>query len=262
MLKGIFGRGPKRPEPTVAIAMVALESAVCPDSNAVISVLKTLHPDIVIRGAERTGDAVSLDIAGVTAMYALMPMPIPRGDLEWPLRAAMFAWADAEASFERHPAHLIVHVGSQERDRLDVWLLLTHLVTAVVQASPALGVYWGAGSLVHEPRRFVAAARKGTRREPPLELWIGIHPIQGETGTSMFTTGLDAFGTLNLEVRDSKRDVGDLLELFAGTMHYLVTTGATLSDGDTLGSSESERLRVVHARSAFVTDRPVCLIEV
>jgi hypothetical protein len=107
---------------------------------------------------------------------------------------------------------------------------------------------------------FMEMARTASRDDLPLLIWIGFHPVRNEAGASVFTTGLDAFDLMDLEVRDSKHEPSVILERLLDLAAYCILTGKPLKDGDTVGHSDAERIPVKHVPSAFIPGRMVCRI--
>ena len=56
---------------------------------------------------------------------------------------------------------------------------------------PQVGIYWGAGTLVHSPEQFIEDAAQMTRDELPLNLWVDFRPQRNPDQTlGIFTTGM------------------------------------------------------------------------
>ena len=228
--------------------MVALRRAELPDSTRLTELLRDwpcpLQPE-----SDKSPGIIMMRAPGGWAACALMPAPIPLGETE-----------TVPEALRDHTAHLILHVGSGELDTLDTWLLLTKLTAAVVESTNAAGVYWSAASTIHEPAVFRELAAVASREQPPLMIWVGFHSSRSEAGTSVFTTGMDAFGAMDLEVRDSELEPSTVLERLFGVAAYCIQTGRPIRDGDTIGESAAERIPVKHVPSAFLPGRMVCRV--
>jgi hypothetical protein len=224
--------------------MVALRRAELPDPTRLTELLSdwpcALQPE------SNNPDILMMQAPTGWAACALMRVPIPFTETE-----------TVPQALRDHTAHLILHVGSGELDALDTWLLLTKLAAAVVQSTDAAGVYWGAASTIHEPAVFTELAKSASREEPPLMIWVGFHTSRTDAGTSVFTTGMDAFGAMDIEVRDSELEPSAIVERLFGVAVYCIQTGKPLHDGDTIGESDAERIPVKHVPSAFLPGRLV-----
>lgn len=164
--------------------------------------------------------SVSFAIPGGSAGLAHLPMPIPWGDLEWPVRTA-WHWPTAEAELRAHTAHLVVFVSSSELSAIELNLQLVRLVASVIAASPAAGVYYGNASVVIESQRYLEEAHGASEDNLPIPLWLGLHPVRDDGGLSGYTTGMEVFGLLNLETHDADTTPADLLDLRADPLRQL-----------------------------------------
>jgi hypothetical protein len=232
--------------------------------------------------------ALAFPFMGGTGMVGFMPGPVPWSDLEGPARCA-WHWKDATKILKAHRCHLIVGVsdgdepegGDQKakqpaakkrrrqsadshRQLLDQSIRLTLLTAAVCAAAQrASGVYWSAGTAVTPAETFVKLAQEMTPESFPLHAWIEFRIFPDDEGKrwSVFTTGLAALGLMEIEVRDVLGEPPDLVTRVMDVAQYLVQEGPVLKDGDTLGSSEEEKLLIHHVRSKWDREGPVLWIE-
>jgi hypothetical protein len=137
-------------------------------------------------------------------------------------------------------------------------VILTKMTSAVVQRTDAVGVYWGEGTLVHEPSEFVRQAAAVNPQGIPGPLWLDVRVEENPDGSSRcFTTGLAPLGFLEIEVAKSTLTPEELMEFIGDTACYIVNNRLQIPDGDTLGRSATEQYKVRHAKSMF--DRPPVL---
>lgn len=202
-------------------------------------------------------EAAVIRIPGGSITLGFMPLPIPGGDLEWPVTAA-WHWPEAREALKHHQAHLIVFAASDRRSQIDVTLWLTQVVAAAAAVADAAGVYHGHASLVIEPEQYSAQALEAGPGELPVFLWIGFHPVPEPGGMSIYTTGMSAFGHLELEAHDTNLTVPDLLSRMADVAHYQLSTSARLEDGHTFGATAEERIAVRHRKSRYISDAVSC----
>ena len=73
----------------------------------------------------------------------------------------------------------------------------------------------------------------------------------------MVTTGLSAFVDREIEFQPSAKPPDLLASRLIGTIRYLLAKGPVLNDGDTLGISENERIRVRLVASEIRPEQPV-----
>ncbi|EPD27808.1 DUF4261 domain-containing protein [Actinotignum schaalii] len=81
----------------------------------------------------------------------------------------------------------------------------------------------------------------------PFLLWIYVPMRAGEL-VSGRTVGLPLFGHLDLEVKDSHRPREAVYELLANTAGYIISDGATLMPGQTLGTAADESIAIAQGR--------------
>jgi hypothetical protein len=105
------------------------------------------------------GETLELDTGGGGyAIVALMPAPVPNHEAD---DAARFSVSGLGGRWKLppHKAHLVV-TAQGTGDKADSLSAFTSLVAAVVEASPAVGVYLGAAGATHDPKFFQDIARE------------------------------------------------------------------------------------------------------
>jgi hypothetical protein len=86
----------------------------------------------------------------------------------------------------------------------------------------------------------------------PVMLWIDIAPFRSEpSSVGAVTVGLAPFVGREIEFDVPGISGGALLERVAGLATYLIERGSAVADGDTIGQSETERMKVYHRISRF-----------
>lgn len=192
----------------------------------------------------RLGEA---DIAILTA-----PVPVPWSDLEGPC-ATSILWPDATASVGAHKSHAIVTVRG-ELDPIAIATLLTQVSAALMAATPsALGVFWTNATLVVPKNLFIDFAVDVLPLGPPLAIWVDyrVGPTDNEGVSRGFTTGLAELGLMELEAQAAPESPSELRKRFEGISGYLLEHGLVIQDGDTLGESATEKIRVLFSPSSF-----------
>ena len=235
--------------------MVALRDAVLPDEKTLIARLRDSWSTVPeIDNIERRDDVISFNLGGDTAAISLMPQPVPWADLEGPCHEAWY-WPEAAEALRDHQSHVLVVLVPKAGRRIDAALSLTRVVAAVTASSQAAGVLWGGGGLVHSPQPFVEVARKTSRESLPLQLWVAFGVHREEDGThSLYTSGLEEFGHMEIEVSHSRRDPQTLVDRVFNVALHVLYKGALLQDGETLGASEDEKIEIRHVPS-FCDDK-------
>ena len=231
----------------IALSMVALSEPRLPTADETV---KALARQVSLNGPakniERGEVALSFDFEGHRVAIALLSVPIPWTDLEGPCATSPF-WPNAAEELRRHRAHLLVTVFGDDADAIGLSMTMTRVVAAITALPGAIGVYWGNGGVVQSPQVFRAMAQEMTRELLPLYLWIGFRVGQNPDGTLFgFTTGLQAFGQMELEISRCNWTPRELVERLFNFAHYVLDNGPVLLDGQTIGTSADERIVIEH----------------
>lgn len=175
--------------------------------------------------------------------------PIPWVDLEGPCNAAWY-WPGAARALRDHAAHLVVLAVPAGPDRKPAAIKLTKVVAALAKCTPATGIFWGGSGTVHAPGPFCETAAKAAPDRLPIEIWVGFGLIDEPDGShSLFTSGLEEFGLMELEIQRSPNNPQFLYQRLFDMVHYVLRKDAILHDGETIGISDEERILIKTARS-------------
>ncbi len=189
-------------------------------------------------------DSLVFQFEGETAAVSLLAEPLPAEEIQRAAAAAWY-WPTAAEILARPTAQILVGVLPDSGDRVESALRLTKLAAAAADAANAEAVFWVAAGLVHSPAALAAYVRQMSRQDLPLYLWIDFH-LHGEAdGTcSLYTTGLAAFQSPEIEVYGSRREPQSLVARVYDIVHYLLVKGAVLHEGDTIGRSGEEKIEI------------------
>jgi hypothetical protein len=218
-----------------------------------------------LAGAKFGGQAATeIEVKGGILMFKLgdeivavapMPKPYPWSDLEGPC-ATSWMWPKGTSATEAvrpHRKHVLVTLIGGKADPVVRRLMLTQ-VTGLAAAVPGvLGVHWPEGTVVHYPPVFVKmAAAMRDPKVPPLYLWVDFRVVRNPDGTfAMFTTGLEKLGRMEIEIPNIAMGPGELREWSVNIAQYLLEAGDKVKDGDTIGMSATQQIRVRHKPSLF-----------
>jgi hypothetical protein len=240
------------------VAMIALDAPALPPVADLTAFHDGTWKDAPPLGdVARADDMLTVAPGGARAVIAVAAHPIPWEELEGPCQAAWW-WPEAEQKLRKHKAHLLITLTGDE-DLVTRTMRLTRLVAAVAASSRgAIGVYWGAGTLVHSPEAFIEDAAQMTREELPLNLWVDFRPQRNGDGTlGIFTTGMTALGQMELEVAASRGDPERVMARVVELAYQLVDQGVHPADGERVGE-----VAVRHRASLFARDEKVLQIEI
>jgi hypothetical protein len=171
---------------------------------------------------------------------------------EFPLTQNL-VWAGAAEAIAGHRAHIVVSATERISGLVEV-IAQARRVTALAAVLASLGdtaaVIWNEGRVIHEPGTFLAMATALDNGPPPPQLWTGMLFGQGKPGLPLvrtfgvMTTGLVPFFGYEIEFEPAAVPMMTIAERLLGTLQYLFAQGPVLKDGETLGISNTERIRI------------------
>ena len=157
--------------PPVLLAFVLLPGSAPPPLEAVAASLAKweieAHP--AAGTAEDDGKTLTFELDPGALIVAHMPAAIANGEVEAAADLSLGRFGTGP-ELPPHQTHLTVVLTAGDAPDLDVVTFFTQAVAALVEASGAIGVYWGSGHVAHEASFFVDMADT----EMPLMLWSGV----------------------------------------------------------------------------------------
>jgi len=198
---------------------------------------------------KRDDNTLSFDVGRYSVIYGFMPAPIP--DLE-PLCKNAPQWPEAAAEMQRHQQHVIVTVRGDGKP-IEAMHVLTQATVALIDAcDDAIGVFWFHSEMVTSAPQFCEIACEFVPKSPPLPLWVNVVVSKQSDGSLRGATkGLAALGLMEFESQNSPEPPEEFLGRLLGLSAYVIENGLIIKDGDTIGESERERIKVTYAPSAF-----------
>ncbi|MGO8752353.1 MAG: DUF4261 domain-containing protein [Thermoguttaceae bacterium] len=238
--------------PRMLLSMVALNTSSLPLPQAMVASFKTI-PDLAvdIGSLTATGGNLVFGLGKDQAAVALMPAPIPWSNLEGPCATAWW-WPEAAERMRGHSAHVLVVLAGDTGNLIRRHIALTHLTAAVASHTDAAGIYWGGGTLVHDPKVFIEQAQNLSPHNLPLPLWIDFRIESNEDGSyRLFTTGMKAFGKAEIEIPHSRNKPAEVFNFACSIADYVITGNPNIEDNHTVGRSETEKIQAVYAPSMW-----------
>ncbi|MFD1886682.1 DUF4261 domain-containing protein [Paenibacillus wenxiniae] len=239
---------PNLPEPaSLLLGFVLLDRAEFPAEQIIANMREEWG--IQIEGLE-PDDNMVFQLADMQVALAYMPGPIPDREVEETCKYNIL-WPEGEQVVSTHQAHVIVTVMGVT-DPLLGHALFTQLAASVLQLEHAIAYY--APPMVVSAQNYVEGAQMLKEQELPVQLWVflGMYTNEDRTGNCSYTVGLKNFGKDEMEIIDSKQDLGDVFELMLNITTYVVGSNVVLSDGETLGYSAEHKLPLVRSKGVAV----------
>lgn len=182
---------------------------------------------------------------------ALMPGPISWEDLEKRCKRS-WLWPEAEKDLKGHTQHFVLTLDSELSSR-DRAILLTKVCASVLaHCNAALGVMYGDAGVLARKDVFRDMAVESLRTSLPTELWIDcVVAKMSESKSQGYTIGLKALGHPELEAKGLPDSPQRLHSRLMGVARYLVEHGPIIQEGDAIGESAEEHIRVAFGESQF-----------
>ena len=211
---------------------------------------------------EREDDTISFTIEGEMGFISLMPAPIPFTDLEGPCATAWW-WPEATEKMKNHKSHLIVTLTSGGNlNPFQKNLYLSWIVASIASVSKTAGIYWGNGTLVYQSDFFADSCKEASLENLHLPLWIDFRVEKNDDSSlRFFTTGMNAFGEKEIEIKNVTMPTMELLELMYQLADYFLTSPNKVKDGDTIGKSATEKIKVTYGPSMFDKNKTVIILK-
>lgn len=182
---------------------------------------------------------------------ALMPGPIAWQDLEERSKRS-WLWPEAEKTLKRHSQHFVITLESELGPRERAILLTKVCASVLVNCNAALGVMYGEVGVLARKDIFRDLAAESLRTSLPTELWIECFVArEGESRSRGYTKGLAALEHPELEAKGLPMTPQQLHSRLTGVARYLVEHGPIIQEGDAIGQSAEERIRVAFGHSSF-----------
>ncbi len=252
----------KLPEKSrILLSVVALDTPSLPRQQEMLETLASLSGAAVNpKAVEAKESSLVFLFGGNRAAVALVPSPIPWSNLEGPCEIAWW-WPEAGAKMQGHNSHIAMALVGENDDAVRRSIALTHLTAAVAAHVDAAGIYWG-GALVHDPQVFLEEARSASSENVPLHLWIDFRIEQNDDGTlRLFTTGMKALDKMEIEIPCSRHEPKKLFDFAYSIASYLLSRGAEIRDGHTIGCCEDEKVLATHAPSMLDSQMTVLRLD-
>lgn len=244
-------------------AILLLSKAITPNIEGVLRAIHSLFPKLKAESvlpvendhAQSNGWFIRVEtqLVGVVSI----PMQVPPDPVL--VVESTQKWKDAKAVFEKHTAHLVITTVGPTGPALPTAQLLTAVIGAFLTAVPeCTAVIWNGEVMLP-----AAAWRKASvsALEPlpncPFPLWVTWKPFRSSETVGLITGGLSSFCGREFEVETTVKDWDALRNKLMNLIMYLLSRGAAIPDGDTIGPDEQQRFTVHHKVSDRVPGVPV-----
>ncbi|MFO1033970.1 MAG: DUF4261 domain-containing protein [Hyphomicrobiales bacterium] len=162
-----------------------------------------------------------------------------------------FLWQEARQVLSEHKAHTVLAIMKEPKEFAETKSACTALAMAALALASrkeTIALQWAPSrALLHGQAIFheiedIQAGRL------PLDLWLAYSPwAERETGKiGLMTVGLEPFVGREIEMVPRKESLGSSVQRAMAMAEYLLTKGPVVKDGDTVGYSATEHLKVTY----------------
>lgn len=234
-----------------------------PSDNAILTTLLLERPANVDYRllTQRIGKILEFNLEAAEAHKPEFPMILPAGgDLIIGMRidapypeplnsVAQFAywWPNAIADIARNRSHVFIRCGWSKHSRLDAHIRHLVLIRELVGQLPVIGVLWGC--VLVQPATLDGEFQRLQNSEIPFSLWVLIQFSKQPNGNILISTiGMRNFEQMEIET-ESTLPLDQTFDLVRQFGSYILANGPVVNDGETIGLSEQQRIKVRHTRS-------------
>ncbi len=207
---------------------------------------------IINKKPEDDPESLIETIDDMALIVSLMPAPIPNDEAVDNARTN-FYWEDAVEVAKSHKAYMTVAVLGGEKKLLDATDLFVKVCSSCLKQPNAIAIST-LGSVL-QPKFYIDSAESSLNdNEFPLMnmVFFGMYSNDNGATLSLYTYGLDVYGKLNMEIIDSDKSEDETLSLLQSITEYVITSDVTLQDGETIGFSEEQKLKITALDSTIL----------
>ena len=208
---------------------------------------------------QQSGDALVFFCGGAMVSAAYMPAPVPNGEAE-DNAVFNYMWRGAVDAAKQHTAHIMIAVIGKDCKPLQAGEMFVRAAESLLCDPNACGFY--VNGTVYEPAYYVKAAQMLRDDVLPVYnlVWHGLG--REEDGRLHgYTIGLENFGKDEIEVLHVSDEPAALLLFLTQLSGYVIGQDVTLHDGETIGFTADQKLRITRADSVEFDGKQTLHIE-
>ncbi|EAV9535469.1 DUF4261 domain-containing protein, partial [Campylobacter coli] len=213
--------------------------------------------DIWIADENFTQDGVIFSFKNMIVTLNLIKNPIPNNEAEY-YANFNFMWKDALEQTQKHKAHLLIAVLSQDQSKLEQAKMFTKIAALCLDNKHALGFY--TGGVVLEPKFYIENAKMLEDNRLPVYNWIYVSVYPSENGVNAYTYGLRNFDKLELEVCDLNIEEKELFFCIYDIVLHILTYDINLKDKDILKFEDGKEIKFIKSQGISVENESLKII--
>jgi hypothetical protein len=240
------------------LALLPLAEARFPSASQIATATNALMPELAAAPAvaktPANSPSVLLQVGKSIIVLMFIDRPLPP-DALFTAFATERLWPTAKSEVAPHKAHVVASVMNMPEtfaERREAAVHLTAVLGALCRTAPVIGVNWSDAETITKAALlpdWVLQVRQG---KWPIHLWAqfiwfgGQTDAQGRRMLGILTRGLRTFVGREIEFEPVALPPETVYDRVCGVVSYLLTQGMVLKDGDSVGISAREKIRVRH----------------
>lgn len=199
---------------------------------------------------EQHQDSFILTVGDFLCVIALMPAPIPNGEAAQRAKGNYYC-PNAVSDAEAHKAHLMITVMNQaENSEITGMNLYSKIISSSLNQENATAVYTS-GTVYTADFYQKVSQQYLPNNEIPIMIWVYIGLGQNEQGNQLYTSGMAKFGKDEMEILNSKINMGTLHASLSSMCSYIISSSLILKDGETIGFSAEQKWAISRSKSVY-----------
>ncbi|MBP5268383.1 MAG: DUF4261 domain-containing protein [Ruminococcus sp.] len=187
---------------------------------------------------------------GYLVSLAFYPSPIPDGEAEQNA-AFNYLWHDAQQEVSKHTAQIVVSVGNG-MDTMERAKIFVKVCESCIDDN-TIGIY--TNGTVYAPDFYQKNAEVMKSDALPLLdfVWLGLSNAEGKLRG--YTMGMENFKKLEMEFLEFAGQPHEFLSFMLAIVSYVIEEDVILNDGETIGFTEDQKLKITISDGIEFDDR-------
>lgn len=241
----------KQPESNTSIlGMILLEEPNSFNMEGMINELETAW-NLKITSKETGEETSVLNIDGYNIAIVNIPATIP-GDEVTTTAEYNYLWQNGVEEASKHKGHIVLSITNSGKNPIKENILYNKIAASALKNSKSIGIYIGGRTLLLEKEFYLANTESMSEENLPLYNWVYFGFRQENEKQSAYTYGLADFGKKEMEIINSSQSLEELSEMMYNLTHYVLAYDVALNDGETIGMSAEQKLRISESKGKFL----------
>jgi len=237
--------------PKVVTGAILLSDKKGPEAKALLASLKT---DWKLRADSSTAadKTIVFSSGGATVMIAYLDYPVNPAEISASARLS-WLWKNAAAEASRHTAQVVISVIGADNHTLDLYKIFTKTAAAVLQNTPAIGVYMNSQYLLLTKDFYLSSAHNLLNENVlPVYCWAYFGIMEEGGQSSGYTYGLRDFGLEEMEIVKMQGSASEIHAVLYDAATSVIQYNTHLQEGQPFTTIEGSKLKVRKSKAEFV----------